>query len=102
MKTFDNGAILLGESSQENWDLIDRSEGHHWWFHLKSFPSGHLVTSQENPDIKLCAEIVKSHTKFKNVPNIKVSYTQCSNLVRGEEVGSVYFRSNRKVKDFQL
>jgi hypothetical protein len=98
--------ILMGQSAQENWDLIDSSEQKWIWVHLKSFPSCHVVIQNNdltNNDIILeASKICKEHTKYKNMKNLKISYCFIENLIKGEEKGSVYFKSNRKVQKLKL
>ena len=37
-------------------------------------------------------------TNAKNLKNVKVCYTKCSNLKKGSDVGSVIYKSKRQVK----
>ena len=93
--------LLIGKSAQENWDIIDSSDPEWIWLHLKSFPSAHIVITESDPDMDLiihAAECCKNATKYKNLRNLKVSYCKIKNLKKAEKVGSVYFKSNRKVK----
>ena len=106
MKTvkFNEVEIIVGQNCQENWDLIDKmSES--VWLHLKSFPSCHVFIKKSDPDIitiEYAANLCKENTKYKNLPNIKVNYTPVNNVIKAEKVGSVYFRSNRKVKSITI
>ena len=75
------------------------------WMHLHSFPSGYIIIESENPTheiLELAGNLCKSHTKYKNIKNLKICYTAISNLIKGEKVGEVYFKSNRKVKIINL
>ena len=103
MKKFeiDNVIIKLGATAQENWDLIDESNEDFWWIHLAAFPSGHVIIEEDSPSDKIiqyAGEICKNHTKYRNMRNLKISVTQCKNLIKGEKKGEVRFKSNRKVK----
>lgn len=102
---FEETCIKIGESAQENWDLIDSSNENYIWVHLNSFPSCHIVIENENPSIELLlqgARLCKEHTKYRNLKNLKICYTTISNLIKGKEIGSVSYKSNRKVKYIQL
>jgi hypothetical protein len=95
-----NTIIKLGKNAQENWNLIETNENF-IWMHLNSFPSGHIIIENENPSnemLYICGLHCKENTKYKNLKNLKVCYTTVGNLIKGKEIGSVYFKSKRKVK----
>lgn len=97
--------IKIGENAKENWALIDASESEWWWFHLKSFPSSHVVLETSEPtneELIAAATWCKDTTKYRNLKNLKVSYCQIKNIKKAEKVGSVTFLSNRKVKEIKL
>ncbi len=93
--TFPNNHIKIGESALDNDQIISSSEQNDYWFHINKLPSPHIVISN-NPEfpinqemIKYCANLVKSNSKFKRVPNIKVIYTTIKNIKKTDEVGKV-------------
>ena len=97
--------IKIGENAKENWALIDASEPEWWWFHLKSFPSSHVVLETSEPtneELIAAATWCKDTTKYRNLKNLKVSYCQIKNIKKEEKPGSVTFLSNRKVKEIKL
>lgn len=97
---YNDVVFKVGQSAQENWDLID-FESDHIWLHLNSFPSCHVVIDSDNPTedmIRYGADLCKSNTKYKNLKNLKICYTRCSNLKKGVDVGSVVYKSKRKVQ----
>ena len=105
METFEEKIIKIGQSAKENWDLIDNSNQNYIWLHLDSFPSCHVVIEDENPSNELLLEgarLCKENTKYRNLKNLKICYTTISNLKKGNEIGSVSYKSNRKVKYIQL
>ena len=107
MKTFliDNITIKLGESAKENWDLAFSSNNEYIWVHLASFPSAHIIIENECPEtniINQAGQLCKAHSKYRNLKNVKMSVTTCSNLKRGSKPGEVYFKSNRKVKEYVI
>ena len=102
---FNDIHILIGQNAAENWKIIDDSSDNYYWFHLKSFPSCHVIVQTDDitPDILLhAAQLCKSNTKYRNLPNVKVDYTPISNIIKGTDVGSVHFKSNRKVKNITI
>ena len=44
----------------------------------------------------------KLNTKYKNLKNIKVDYTLCDNVEKGEFVGELIYKSNRKVLSIKV
>ena len=97
--------IKIGQNAKENWQLIDESHASWTWVHLKSFPSCHVIIEDENLSVELityAGNLCKANTKYKNVPNLKISYCLVSNLQKGAKPGEVHFNSNRKVKELKL
>jgi predicted ribosome quality control (RQC) complex YloA/Tae2 family protein len=97
---FNDTIIILGENAQDNWNIID-FESDYIWLHLDSFPSCHVIIYDESPDnetLLYASELCKSKTKYKNLKNVYVCYTKCSNLKKGSDVGSVIYKSKRQVK----
>lgn len=91
--------IIIGENAQDNWDIID-FESNYIWLHLNSFPSCHIIINDVNIDndiLLYAAQLCKHNTKYKNLKDIKVCYTRCSNLKKGSDIGSVIYKSKRKV-----
>ncbi len=102
---FNNTHILIGQNASENWQIIDDSSNAYYWFHLKSFPSCHVIVQSDDISqdlILYAAQLCKTHTKYKNLTNVKVSYTPISNITKGIDIGSVNFKSNRKVKNVTI
>tara|TARA_X000001036_G_C20586704_1_gene769045 strand:- start:274 stop:624 length:351 start_codon:yes stop_codon:yes gene_type:complete len=100
--------IIVGQNGQDNWDILDASKnenGYFWWFHLKSFPSSHVIVKVEKMTKELlvyAAELCKNSTKYKNLKKIYVNYTQCNNVIKDGPIGSVCFKSNRKIKSIMV
>jgi hypothetical protein len=98
----------IGNNAEENWKILDEANDNHLFFHLSSFPSCYVILEIEN-EIKDIFEInkiientaleCKLNTKYKNLKYIKVDYCPISNIIKGEKVGEVYYKSNRKVKN---
>ena len=101
----DNTKVILGENAVENWKILDTSEHKFIWVHLKSFPSGHVIIYSNNPTIDLILQAgckCRDNTKYKNLRNLKISYTNCGNVKKTDVPGEVTFVSNRKVKNVKL
>lgn len=107
MKHFllENIIIKLGQNKKENWELLDNSNDNFIWLHLDKFPSGYVIIEDSSPNetvIKYAAEICKSHTKYRNFKNLSISITTINNLQKGENIGEVFFKSNKKVKKYKI
>ena len=99
-----NTTIVIGENAQDNWDIID-FESDYIWLHLNSFPSCHIIINDVNIDdnvLLYAAQLCKHNTKYKNLKNVKVCYTKCSNLIKGSDIGSVIYKSKRKVNTIMV
>ena len=98
--------ILVGNNDMENDELISKyNDTNYIWFHLKSFPSSHVLVLDNDPPedvIRIASNICKSATKYRNLKNLKINYTPMSNIEKAEKLGSVIFRSNRKVKNITI
>ena len=94
----------IGKNAKENWALFEDSEPSDFLFHLSSFPSGYLILKcDENitPDVyvlNIASIVCKVNTKYRYLKNIKVDYTRCKNVQKGDFVGEIIYKSNRKVK----
>ena len=103
---FEGYTCYLGQTAKDNWMLLDESKEHNLFFHLSSFPSGYVILdytdSYTHEMIIKAAEICKNGTKYRNLKNLKVDYCRCDNLIKGEKIGIVEFKSNRKVKQVKV
>lgn len=91
--------IVIGQSAQENWDII-AFDSNKIWLHLNSYPSCHVIIDDDNPNmdtILYAAGLCKENTKYRNLRNLKVCYTKCSNLKKGPDPGSIIYKSKRQV-----
>lgn len=104
MKTFivKNKTCKLGENAVDNWKLFSKAGNKDIFFHLTSFSSGYVILEcdgfVDKDMIKASAEICKAGTKYRNLKDIKVDYCFCCNVIKGEIIGEVIFKSRRKVK----
>ena len=98
--TFDDIIMKVGENAKENWQLVENADPEHWWLHLTNQPSPHVIIEHTSPNMEITVEgamLCKANSKCKNLKKVKVDYTQCKNLEKGEEVGEVIYKSLRKV-----
>jgi len=98
--------LKLGESAQENWDLVGASKKHHWFFHLTDFPSPYVVLEcdrGDDPNVHIrtrCAEICLEYSKQKHNKNVKVDATPAGNVKidRRDDVGECDYKNESKVE----
>ena len=108
VETINDLECKIGGNADENWKILSESSQDNLFFHLSSFPSCYVIynCNKENYPymniIKQIAEVCKNNTKYKNLKNIKVDFTLCSNVVKGDKVGEVIYKSNRQVKQIKL
>lgn len=108
--TFQQYNFIIGQTKHENWNILELSQKHHIFFHLTSFPSCYVILQYDTENtenitdelLEKGAHICKNHTKYRNLKNIKIDYCRCDNLEKTENVGEVFFKSNRKVKQIIL
>jgi len=104
----DNIPIILGENATDNWNIINKynkENVNYIWIHLNSFPSPHVIILDENANIKTinhACNLCQKNSKYKNMKDLKFCMTTLNNIIKGEKIGEVYFKSNRKVKTFNL
>ena len=93
--TKNNICYKLGHNAKENFNLIDEATDinyNFWWFHLNAHPSGHCIVCCENLDeeiILFASNLVKSGSKLKKQPKVKIIYTQIKNIKKMKTIGEV-------------
>lgn len=109
MKTLliENITCNIGENAVENWKILDEADKEHIFFHLSSFPSCYVILETtfgypSNEVLSRAANICLKNTKYRNFKNIKVDYCFCENITKGEKVGEIFYKSNKKVKKIKL
>lgn len=97
--------IHIGETAQENWDLIDDSSQNDIWFHVHGKPSCHVVLSIDDYKkiphrtvLNYCATLCKEGSKLKTNKNITVIYTLIKNVKKSDKPGSVTTTKTNKIK----
>ena len=102
-----NIVCKIGCNAKENWELLESSKDNDLFFHLSSFPSCYVIleTTFGYPSCEVlsrAANICLKNTKYRNFKNIKVDYCFCENITKGEKVGEIFYKSNKKVKQIKL
>ena len=99
---------FIGQNKIENWSLLSGRNSWDYIFHLASFPSCYVIVSLENPKelekkyITKIAKLCKHNTKYKNVPNIKIEYTNISNILKGNVLGEYKYVSRKKINTIKI
>lgn len=106
--TVDNNTydVIIGENAQDNWDIIDQSDGNDIWFHVKESSSCHVILKTNNIDIDkinkrllyLSAVQCKMNSKSKKNNNVEIIYTQIKNIKKSDEIGSVTTKKTKTIK----
>lgn len=81
------------------WVLIKESSPEHLCFHLNSFPSPYVVIRCSDPGPDIIAEaasVCKSKSKYSHLKNMRVLYTQVSNMKLDHENGTINIISMEK------
>lgn len=97
---YNNVTFKVGQTSDENWNMLSKASQTDYFFHLDSFPSCFVImesNTKERDYINYAANLCKEHTKYRNFHTLKVCYCECSNLRRGDKVGQVVFKNKRKI-----
>lgn len=96
---YPDNLIKIGENKDDNDLIIKEAMQTDIWFHLAKYPSCHVIIScsKKNPVskgmIRYCAQLVKDNTKYKNINNLKINYTEIKNIRRTDEPGKVIISS---------
>jgi len=100
-------AIKVGESAQDNWDIIRDAENSDIWFHVENHPSCHVILEVEGTPIKkvhrsvlnYCAALCKEGSKQRNARKVSIIYTEVKNVTidKKGKVGSVFTRKTKKL-----
>jgi len=107
MKSFNFGGykVELGQSAQENNDLIRRSQQNDIWLHLAAFSGPHAVIHTQGKKISRAiigqaAQQVKDNcTQTKKLKEVYVEYTEIKNVKLTGKPGLVELsKSPEKIK----
>jgi len=100
-------AIKVGESAQDNWDIIEAADNSDIWFHVNDIPSCHVVLEADGmllskihvAVLKYCAALCKAGSKRANFKAVTVIYTEIRNVRIDKKgaVGSVFTAKTQKL-----
>ncbi len=98
----DNIVYWVGKNAKNNWEIIGKADVKWAWFHLDKFPSTHVIINKNideitDDEIQHACYNVWKWSKIK-LSDMSITYTEVGNLKLGEDVGSVYYKSNGKTK----
>ena len=94
--------IRVGQTAEENWDLIDDSNQNDLWFHVEKQPSPHVIikvpskVTLSKSTLNYAALLCKEHSKYAQINHVSIIYTEIKNVKKGESVGSVLLKKKCK------
>lgn len=93
--------IRIGQTAQENWDLISDSSQNDLWFHLEKHPSPHVVIETPNKIKKIPKRVISRAAElcveYSKQVHGYVIYTEIKNVKKSEKVGSVTTRKTTRL-----
>jgi len=96
--------LKIGTNKDENWMLLDASDGSNVWFHVSDAPSGYVVLQTDlrikdipKNVIRRCAYLCKIRSSSKSVKKCGIMYTYVRNVTKGKHVGEVTVSSWKTV-----
>lgn len=93
--------IRIGKNQQDNWDILDAADDSDIWFHVRDYPSAHVIlkTDTLSPALVLqCAQECKKRSKAKHLANVYVIYTERKNVQKSSAIGSVTTRNVHTIR----
>ena len=102
----DNVKFYVGKSAIDNTNMVNIfKETGFTWFHLKDYPSSHLIIEKNIKDLKdteiqLCANMVKYYSKQRKDWTVKyyVDMVNIDNVVPEQKPGLVTISKSKKIK----
>lgn len=97
---------VVGKNAKENFDIIDDAEDYHIWFHLKGYPSSHVIAKFEQDlkkkdmryIIKQGAILCKQYSKLASKKNVDINYTTIKNITKTNIPGGVIIKNEKTVQ----
>jgi len=96
----------IGQSQQENFNVINKGSPYDLWFHAKNVSSCHVVAiipdDIENNEMKFIikqgALLCKMNTnKLKDLHNVEIIYSQIQNIEKTRTPGLVNVKNEKKI-----
>lgn len=99
--------ILVGKNNIQNEYITHKlAQSYDWWFHVKDAPGSHVVFKVPHPsyilteqDIRFCANLAASFSKFSNSSSVPVDYVLVKYLkkIPGMKGSNVTFTNNKTI-----
>ena len=98
------GKIIIGKNKNENIKIIQAADPNNLWFHLKDYPSCHIVvqnnrllTKSELNDVAWM--VVKNTNKYKDFKNLRISHCLVKDLIIcKQQVGTVFLKREQIIQ----
>jgi predicted ribosome quality control (RQC) complex YloA/Tae2 family protein len=87
--------IQVGKNENENDELISKASPEDYWLHLSDVPSPHCIILNpskkriHNKVVKHAAYLTKKHSKYANIPKIKIDVTRIKFIEKTNKKGLV-------------
>lgn len=99
----ENNNIIIGQNAEDNWKILKEAKQNYIWFHLDNLSSPYVILQELIKDstkdqIYEAALACKENSKYKNIPQVTVIYTEVKNIKKGSKVGQAIIKSNKKCK----
>tara|TARA_B100000902_G_C26819675_1_gene673311 strand:+ start:70 stop:414 length:345 start_codon:yes stop_codon:yes gene_type:complete len=100
---------IIGQNANENWNILENAckiNDNYIWFHLNSFPScfvimyssiDDLCDSSLNDYLTYGATLCKQNTKYRNLADLKICYTQLKKLKKTNKIGEIIISGKRNI-----
>jgi len=100
---------VIGQNAKENYNILDQAykiNSHYIWFHLNSFPSCFVIMyssiegldeSSLNDYLTYGANLCKQNTKYRNLTDLKICYTQLKKLKKTNKTGEIIISGKRNI-----
>ena len=100
---------IIGQNAKENWTILDQAykiNCDYIWFHLNSFPSCFVIMystlyelkpNNINDYLNYGAYLCKQNTKYRNLNDLKICYTQLKKLKKTNKIGEIIISGKRNI-----
>jgi hypothetical protein len=100
---------VIGQNAKENYNILDQAykiNCDYIWFHLNSFPSCFVIMYSTLYELKPNnihdylthgANLCKQNTKYRNLADLKICYTQLKKLKKTNKIGEIIISGKRNI-----
>lgn len=99
--------FYIGETAQDNFDMIDICKPIDLWFHIHNESSCHVIAimpidvkytrNQISKIITQGALCCKEHSKYKSSKDVKICYTRLINIIKTHVIGQVIMKEMKLI-----